>query len=79
MTVPSTEISPEANRQKATVQIKVKMAKPDNYLRPEINATVAFVADRKRDAASMVTHDPHAAQFTTRVDGQEKGEPKAMA
>ena len=28
------EISPEANRQKATVQIKVKVVKPDSYLRP---------------------------------------------
>jgi HlyD family secretion protein len=41
------EISPEANRQKATVQIKVKIARPDSYLRPEMNASVAFVSDRK--------------------------------
>lgn len=41
------EISPEANRQKATVQIKVKIAKPDQYLRPEMNASVAFIADVK--------------------------------
>ncbi|HTX39355.1 MAG TPA: efflux RND transporter periplasmic adaptor subunit [Bryobacteraceae bacterium] len=39
------EISPEANRQKATVQIKVKVVKPDEYLRPEMNASVAFLAD----------------------------------
>jgi HlyD family secretion protein len=39
------EISPEANRQKATVQIKVKVAKPDEFLRPEMNASVAFLAD----------------------------------
>ena len=44
------EISPEANRQKATVQIKVKIVKPDDYLRPEMNASVGFLADRKRDA-----------------------------
>jgi HlyD family secretion protein len=37
------EISPEANRQKATVQIKVKILKPDQYLRPEMNASVAFL------------------------------------
>lgn len=36
------EISPEANRQKATVQIKVKVSAPDQYLRPEMNASVAF-------------------------------------
>jgi HlyD family secretion protein len=41
------EISPEANRQKATVQIKVKIAKPDQYLRPEMNASVAFISDEK--------------------------------
>lgn len=39
------EISPEANRQKATVQIKVKVAKPDPFLRPEMNASVAFLSD----------------------------------
>jgi HlyD family secretion protein len=42
------EISPEANRQKATVQIKVKVRKPDQYLRPEMNATVAFISDDNR-------------------------------
>ncbi len=36
------EISPEANRQKATVQVKVKIINPDEYLRPEMNANVAF-------------------------------------
>jgi len=36
------EISPEANRQKATVQIKVKIEKPDQFLRPDMNASVAF-------------------------------------
>ncbi len=36
------EISPEANRQKATVQVKVKVLNPDDYLRPEMNASVAF-------------------------------------
>ncbi len=41
------EISPEANRQKATVQIKVKVLQPDGYLRPEMNATVGFYSDGK--------------------------------
>jgi HlyD family secretion protein len=39
------EISPEANRQKATVQVKVQILNPDDYLRPEMNATVQFVSD----------------------------------
>jgi HlyD family secretion protein len=41
------EISPEANRQKATVQVKVQILNPDEYLRPEMNATVKFLADKK--------------------------------
>ena len=36
------EMSPEANRQKATVQVKVQILQPDSYLRPEMNATVQF-------------------------------------
>jgi HlyD family secretion protein len=44
------EVAPEANRQKATVQVKVKIAKPDDYLRPEMNASVAFLADEKHQA-----------------------------
>jgi HlyD family secretion protein len=42
------EISPEANRQKATVQVKVKVLNPDSYLRPEMNASVAFYSNEKR-------------------------------
>lgn len=41
------EISPEANRQKATVQVKVKVEKPDSYLRPEMNASVAFLEEER--------------------------------
>lgn len=48
------EISPEANRQKATVQVKVKILRPDDYLRPEMNASVAFVSDAKPGAAAPV-------------------------
>jgi HlyD family secretion protein len=43
------QISPEANRQKATVQVKVQVLHPDKYpniqLRPEMNATVRFLAN----------------------------------
>jgi HlyD family secretion protein len=41
------EVSPEANRQKATVQVKVRILHPDQYLRPEMNASVAFISDAK--------------------------------
>lgn len=38
------EISPEANRQKATVQVKVQIEDPDALLRPDMNASVAFLS-----------------------------------
>jgi len=41
------EISPEANRSKATVQVKVQVIKPDEYLRPEMNASVVFYTPEK--------------------------------
>jgi HlyD family secretion protein len=46
------EISPEANRQKATVQVKVQILKPDDYLRPDMNATVKFLADENKASNS---------------------------
>jgi HlyD family secretion protein len=52
------EISPEANRQKATVQIKVKVTKPDSYLRPEMNASVAFLSERKPSGDSSASAKP---------------------
>src|SRR5215510_6609897 len=39
------EIAPEANRAKATVQVKVKVENPDEQLRPEMNARVNFLND----------------------------------
>ena len=45
------EMSPEANRQKATVQVKVQILKPDAYLRPEMNATVQFKANEEKSSA----------------------------
>jgi len=46
------EISPEANRQKATVQVKVKILQPDEYLRPEMNASVAFYTEEQQAAGA---------------------------
>ncbi len=51
------EMSPEANRQKATVQVKVKVSRPDALLRPQMNASVAFVAPETEAGSS-----PAAAQ-----------------
>jgi HlyD family secretion protein len=59
------EISPEANRQKATVQVKVKVLNPDADLRPEMNASVAFVTDaapaRQGAPAAAALYVPEAA------------------
>jgi HlyD family secretion protein len=44
------EISPEANRQKATVQVKVQILNPDSYLRPDMNATVRFLAEENKNS-----------------------------
>jgi len=53
------EISPEANRQKATVQVKVRVQDPDEDLRPEMNASVAFYSPdkpgRKTEAKPVVS------------------------
>ena len=52
------QISPEANRQKATVQVKVQVLNPNKYpdvqLRPEMNATVRFLANETPKNANNV-------------------------
>jgi HlyD family secretion protein len=55
------EMSPEANRQKATVQVKVQILKPDEHLRPDMNATVKFLADENKNA----TKEPMGAFVPT--------------
>jgi HlyD family secretion protein len=47
------EISPEANRSKATVQVKVQIQNPDEFLRPEMNANVQFMSDEKPSAQGI--------------------------
>jgi len=43
------EVSPEANRQKATIEVKVQITDPDAHLRPEMNTTVRFIADENKN------------------------------
>jgi HlyD family secretion protein len=47
------EISPQANRAKATVQVKVQILNPDAHLRPDMNATVKFLADDATHATTQ--------------------------
>jgi HlyD family secretion protein len=53
------QISPEANRQKATVQVKVQVLDPNKYpdvaLRPEMNATVKFLANETAKTSAQPT------------------------
>lgn len=49
------EISPEGNRQKATVQVKVKVLNPDDYLRPEENANVRFLGEENNKQTQVTT------------------------
>lgn len=44
------EVSPEADRSKATVQVKVRVLNPDGYLRPDMNATVNFYNEAKESS-----------------------------
>ena len=68
------EISPEANRQKATIQVKVKILDPDEYLRPEMNGHVSFLAAANGQPASRETLSiPRAALF------QKDGKPAVFA
>jgi HlyD family secretion protein len=47
------EMSPEANRQKATVEVKVQILNPDSHLRPEMNTTVRFIADENKSVGTQ--------------------------
>jgi HlyD family secretion protein len=63
------EMSPEANRQKATVQIKVKVLNPDSYLRPEMNASVSFLSDAKSETPNGAALEPLIFVPTSAVKG----------
>jgi HlyD family secretion protein len=51
-------ISPEANRQKATVLVRVKVADPDELLKPDMNATVAFLSTRNATTNASAADRP---------------------
>lgn len=48
-------ISPVANRQKATIQVRVKVLAPDAFLKPDMNATVSFLSQTKLAATRSAT------------------------
>lgn len=56
------EISPEANRDKGTIQVKVQFQKPDAYVRPEMLARVAFQQPKSSARAESVVTIPRNAR-----------------
>jgi HlyD family secretion protein len=47
------EVSPEANRQKATIEVKVQILNPDSHLRPDMNTTVRFISDENKTGSTQ--------------------------
>jgi HlyD family secretion protein len=70
------EISPEANRQKATVQVKVKVSNPDSFLRPDMNASVAFISDAK---PAVTSNEPAKPQIVIPASAVRNGAVKLGA
>jgi HlyD family secretion protein len=73
------QVSPEADRAKATVQVKVQVEHPDDYLRPDMNATVAFYNDapvNPTESAKRVVVIPagavHSGSVFVVLDGHAK-------
>ena len=66
------EVSPEANRQKATIEVKVQILNPDAHLRPEMNTTVRFVADENKSSAPSQAAGAYVPTAALRdADGQK--------
>jgi HlyD family secretion protein len=63
------EIAPEANRAKATVQIKVKVENPDEQLRPEMNARVNFLTEAKPSEGTSTGRVVVPKEAVVRKDG----------
>jgi HlyD family secretion protein len=59
-----TEMAPEANRQKATLQVKVRIADPDGVIRPEMNAKVTFLEPPSGKGGPAKVFAPKEAIFT---------------
>jgi multidrug efflux pump subunit AcrA (membrane-fusion protein) len=51
------EIDPQANRQRATIQVKVQILEPDDFLRPEMDAEVTFYPP-SQGTVSVVDDEP---------------------
>ena len=48
------EIAPEADRQRATIQVKVRIYDPDTLIKPEMNARVTFLDSDRTQSSDLV-------------------------
>lgn len=55
------KIYPQADRQKGTLKVEVKLAKTDEYLRPDMSARINFLAEAAKDGAAPRVLAPKAA------------------
>ena len=65
------EIAPEANRQKATLQLKVQVLKPDTRIKPEMNAKVSFINDQKEMPDNEIVRYYIPFKALVKRDGKE--------
>src|SRR6266700_313824 len=65
------EVSPEANRQKATIEVKIQIVNPDLHLRPEMNTTVHFIAEENKSAGSRSAGAYVPAAGLRDIDGKK--------
>ncbi len=49
------EIAPQGDRQKGSIQVKVRVKDPDELIRPELNARVTFLGDAAKDDAGSAS------------------------
>lgn len=66
------EIAPQADRQKATVQVKIDFLNPDGLVRPEVNARVTFL--EQRQAATQPTDEVHVWIPDTVIRTSDQGQ-----
>ena len=65
------EVSPQANRQKATIEVKVQILDPDMHLRPEMNTTVRFIADENKSTETQASGAYVPSAGVRDADGQK--------
>jgi HlyD family secretion protein len=65
------EVSPQANRQKATIEVKVQILNPDSHLRPDMNTTVRFIADENKNASTQAAGALVPTAALRDADGQK--------